>query len=233
MTHTFDPAAAAQGNGVSRRTLVKGAAWSIPVIAAAVAVPMAAASTPVQQTECITNANATFSYATGPVTPPYAIDSDSGRTEYVYLLGQSYEMTNTTTITYTGALPSKISDLSFTVGGTNWFIWSFTGTPTLTSSRGNIQVASFDEHAVATPDDRRGMTTIYPVAVGADDLVHPGDVLTLTWNFIAHGPTSPVEPGSNSGYSYTFTSLESCAGGTGFAPFAAGAPAFYQYTNPA
>lgn len=30
--------------GISRRTLVKGAAWSVPVLAAAVAVPMAAAS---------------------------------------------------------------------------------------------------------------------------------------------------------------------------------------------
>ena len=35
----------AQDNrGISRRTLVKGAAWSVPVIAAAVALPMAAAS---------------------------------------------------------------------------------------------------------------------------------------------------------------------------------------------
>lgn len=31
-------------SGVSRRTVIKGAAWSVPVIAAAVAVPMAAAS---------------------------------------------------------------------------------------------------------------------------------------------------------------------------------------------
>lgn len=31
--------------GVSRRTVVKGAAWSVPVIAAAVAMPLAAAST--------------------------------------------------------------------------------------------------------------------------------------------------------------------------------------------
>lgn len=32
------------GDGLSRRTVIKGAAWSVPVIAAAVAVPMAAAS---------------------------------------------------------------------------------------------------------------------------------------------------------------------------------------------
>lgn len=34
--------------GIDRRTLVKGAAWSVPVIAAAVATPLAAASTPEQ-----------------------------------------------------------------------------------------------------------------------------------------------------------------------------------------
>ena len=33
-----------QHNGVSRRTLVKGAAWSVPVVAAAIATPLAAAS---------------------------------------------------------------------------------------------------------------------------------------------------------------------------------------------
>ena len=33
-------------NGLSRRTMVKGAAWSVPVLATAIAVPMAAASEP-------------------------------------------------------------------------------------------------------------------------------------------------------------------------------------------
>lgn len=35
-----------RSDGLSRRTVVKGAAWSVPVVAAAVAVPLAAASTP-------------------------------------------------------------------------------------------------------------------------------------------------------------------------------------------
>ncbi|MHC9046895.1 hypothetical protein ACYX8G_20100 [Microbacterium saperdae] len=34
-----------RAHGVSRRTVVKGAAWSVPVVAAAVATPLAAAST--------------------------------------------------------------------------------------------------------------------------------------------------------------------------------------------
>ncbi len=33
-----------KNKGISRRTIVKGAAWSVPVIAAAVATPLAAAS---------------------------------------------------------------------------------------------------------------------------------------------------------------------------------------------
>ncbi|MGX1694633.1 hypothetical protein ACWIBQ_04515 [Microbacterium keratanolyticum] len=230
MTHTTDPAVPTQTQGVSRRILIKGAAWSVPIVATAIAVPMAAASTPVQ-TECVTAVNAEFAYETAPVTAPHAsmpYPSDPSRPLHQYLLGQSYEMTSTTTITYTGALPSKISDLSFDVGGTNWFIWSLAGTPTLSSTRGNMTVGTFEEHSVATPELRRGMTTIYPIAVGSDDLVHPGDVLTLTWNLTAHGPSSPMPSGS-SGYAYTFTSLTSCAGGTGFAPAASAAPVFYQY----
>lgn len=39
-----------QGSGLSRRTVVKGAAWSVPVIAAAVATPLAAASQAVDLT---------------------------------------------------------------------------------------------------------------------------------------------------------------------------------------
>lgn len=37
----------AQHSGVSRRTIVKGAAWSVPVVALAVATPLAAASGPI------------------------------------------------------------------------------------------------------------------------------------------------------------------------------------------
>ena len=46
--------------GLSRRSVVKGAAWSLPVIAAAVATPLAAAST-VNCTVAVTTATATYS----------------------------------------------------------------------------------------------------------------------------------------------------------------------------
>lgn len=38
---------------ISRRTIVKGAAWSLPVIAAAVAMPLASASTPNESGACL------------------------------------------------------------------------------------------------------------------------------------------------------------------------------------
>ena len=52
--------------GVSRRTLVKGAAWSVPVVAVAVATPLAAASTTPAATFWATGA--TVSVVSGNVT---------------------------------------------------------------------------------------------------------------------------------------------------------------------
>ncbi|WP_353115181.1 hypothetical protein [Microbacterium sp.] len=43
--------------GLSRRTIVKGAAWSVPVVAAAAAVPMASASVPIPQQNVIVSAS--------------------------------------------------------------------------------------------------------------------------------------------------------------------------------
>lgn len=51
--------AVTEQGGLSRRTVVKGAAWSVPVIAAAVATPLAAAST--LCTAAITTSTATYS----------------------------------------------------------------------------------------------------------------------------------------------------------------------------
>ncbi|MDR6865759.1 hypothetical protein J2Y69_000341 [Microbacterium resistens] len=48
MTSSQEQYESPQATGVSRRTIVKGAAWSLPVIATAVAIPMSSASTPSQ-----------------------------------------------------------------------------------------------------------------------------------------------------------------------------------------
>ncbi|MFJ2551566.1 hypothetical protein [Microbacterium sp. NPDC087591] len=57
-----------RADGFSRRTVVKGAAWSVPVIAAAVATPLAAASTPTPAAATFWATGATVSVVSGNVT---------------------------------------------------------------------------------------------------------------------------------------------------------------------
>ena len=54
--------------GVSRRTVVKGAAWSVPVVAVAVATPLAAASGPAAPAATFWATGATVSVVSGNVT---------------------------------------------------------------------------------------------------------------------------------------------------------------------
>ncbi|WDH79495.1 hypothetical protein PTQ19_03370 [Microbacterium esteraromaticum] len=196
-------------------------------MAAAVAVPQSAASA--VATGCIDMTNATFEYATSPVTTPYATTTHpSGRPLYEFLDGQTYEITSSITITYTGDLPALVDDLSFDVGGTNWFIWHLAGSPTVTSSRGNITLESFTEYSVADPSLRRGQTLIDPTFTGGDPYVQPGDVITVTWNMTAQGATGSFGS-AGSGYAYPYGALLSCNRWTPNGPDASGTPAFYQY----
>ncbi|MEV4773985.1 hypothetical protein [Microbacterium sp. LWH12-1.2] len=52
MTHFRAPAHTTSGDGINRRTVIKAAAWSMPVIAVAVATPLASAST-TTPSECV------------------------------------------------------------------------------------------------------------------------------------------------------------------------------------
>ena len=91
-----------KNSGFSRRTVVKGAAWSVPVIAAAVATPLAAAST--------------------VDVGAFALDGDCGT---LGLIGPGFELTAGpteaipagTTITITGSGIANIGVFSVT-GGT-------------------------------------------------------------------------------------------------------------------
>lgn len=200
---------------LTRRTVVKGAAWSVPIVAAAVAAPMAAAS--VVQTQCIDNSNIVLESTTTPVTPPYQTTTSAlnpGYDVYRFQVGQAYEITTTTTITYGGTLPVSIADLTFSVIGTPWIDWTLTGTPTITSTRGNIALGSAVNAAPGEVSPQRsGRTTLIPTATDASDpYVHPGDTITITWNFIAHGPSQPIG-GTGSGFAYT-QSRVTCDGAT-------------------
>lgn len=210
----------APGQALTRRTLVKGAAWSVPVIAAAVALPMAAASDVPVQTQCMDQSSVTFGITSSPVTPPYATIAnpyDPAYPLHQFKEGQSYEITVTSTITYTGALPARIDELTFLMRGTRSLDWTFSGTPTVVSTRGNITLGT----AVGQPDDvaprRTGVTEITPAPVGSDAYVHPGDVITITWNLLAHGPKDPVGV-TGSGYAYPYFLMTSCGASTPYYP---------------
>lgn len=210
MNEQHKKTAAHAGSGVHRRTVVKGAAWSIPVIAAAVAVPAHAASVPVQ-TQCMDDTNTTWGGSTTAVTQPYATTTSSqnpGYNLYQFQQGQSYEITVTTTITYNGVLPVSIAGLMFEIQGTRWIDWTLTGTPTITSTRGNITLGSATDAAPGQVAPQRTATTdLTPIATDASDpYIHPGDTITITWNLIAHGPSSPIGA-AGSGYAYPIATL--------------------------
>ncbi|REJ04934.1 hypothetical protein DY023_11805 [Microbacterium bovistercoris] len=81
--------------GVSRRTLVKGAAWAVPALAVATAAPLAAASDPTPQPPvfdvsdgCATTGNGT-GCAGGNKTPqvPFTVTNTTTDTLYLQVLG--------------------------------------------------------------------------------------------------------------------------------------------------
>ncbi|WP_167131885.1 hypothetical protein [Paramicrobacterium chengjingii] len=90
-------------NGLSRRTMVKGAAWSVPVIAVAAATPMAAAST--------TNASLAWTDSDFGLLSLQLIDGDA-------TLGAQVAITVPSEFTFTNG-PGAISDnatVTITVG---------------------------------------------------------------------------------------------------------------------
>ena len=66
---------------ISRRTVVKGAAWSVPVIAAAVAAPMAAAS---GDGNTVTNSDANYYWASESQSTWSSLDPAQGNLEVRY-----------------------------------------------------------------------------------------------------------------------------------------------------
>lgn len=73
MTHSRALAHTTSDHGINRRTVIKAAAWSMPVIAVAVATPLAAAST--TPTECVVIPVGGFQVLGGPLSSDGAIGS--------------------------------------------------------------------------------------------------------------------------------------------------------------
>lgn len=124
-----------ENSALSRRTIVKGAAWSVPVIAAAVAVPMSAASTTpgtrsvgslVESSDAVHETNTRLS---------------SARVEECFpndMFSKTFDLT--ATLTYAGSAPG------FTLRGTTiqsgvpgfWNVVSATDTVVTVTARGTV-----------------------------------------------------------------------------------------------
>lgn len=109
---------APRDNGISRRLVVKGAAWSIPVIAAATAVPMAAASAP----PC---SPVTFPIMPGDQTTapePQSVSlSTQGPDGSTYVVTISSAASTTTTVGQSGGLDGlPYTSFNLTTSGNGW-----------------------------------------------------------------------------------------------------------------
>jgi len=110
-----------QDKGISRRTIVKGAAWSVPVIAAAVATPLAAASGDIEVGAFALNGTCGVLGVVGP--------------GFTLTAGPTTPLPVGTTVTVTGTGVANIGVFSVTGGTANVNVLSGTSRQiTLTSA---------------------------------------------------------------------------------------------------
>lgn len=162
---------------IMRRTVVKGAAWSVPVLAAAVAAPLAAASTP----PCIPTEDAPLYNAELTVTAqtdPYPNVNPTGTPHYDVPLNTHVNATNTYTNTGSEPWPvgtqiwvevsNNMRDLHASIVGVSGAFASSLGTPVYTAAPGS-STGGFGTRYV--------YTTIAEVPVGGS--------VTVDWEFWA------------------------------------------------
>jgi len=198
--------------GISRRTIVKGAAWSVPVIAAAVAVPAHAASV---AATCLDIGYVSLTYKNTPIDAPLSTQPspyDSSYDLYALSEGQSYLIASEMTVHYSSLAsdPVQASTLALRIVGTNWFNWELVGTPTVESSAGPL-VATIGAENTGNPN-----RADYQLSL-SEGIIQPGGYLTLKWTYRA---LSPVEPAgtTGSGYAYTAAYVTGCNGAISAAP---------------
>ncbi|MFJ4164085.1 hypothetical protein ACIPY5_00875 [Microbacterium sp. NPDC089698] len=200
------PVRAAKGH--SRRTIVKGVAWSLPVIATAVAVPAHAASLP-QQTACATDSTVTWTYTDAPVTPPASSDPHptygAPYLQYHYPTGTQPTVTATFRVVNAGPLAAPIAGIQVRTVGTNSASWVNVGSLTVASSRGTAIVAGSvpGDPAIAAGNDT--YWTIAPAA-GTDGLLGVGEFIEFTITMTA---LTKLNGGA---YWYPTIGLETCGG---------------------
>lgn len=192
----------------SRRNLVKGLAWSVPVVAVAVATPMAVASP-----KCLSASDVSRTYSNAPVTTPaaslaIASGQNPGYLCHQFTPGSTYTVRATATFTFSGASPTLTSGLRIRIGATASIVWTATGTPTAVSSAGNVTVAAIST-PLPTPEAERTLTLAS--TSGPSGLVNPGDTITVVWEMLATAPGANWN-GTSTGFAFPFIGLVDCGG---------------------
>lgn len=102
----YESADTRASEGLPRRSLVKGAAWSIPVIAAAVATPYAAASAPCADQLAVPGAYTPLTVHTEMLgMPPYQLTTSSGLLARAFATNSTIQFRSTITYAGTQSLP--------------------------------------------------------------------------------------------------------------------------------
>lgn len=179
--------------GATRRAVVAGAAWTVPVIATAIGSPLASASTPTAEASCPADGSfgATYSAATRlQVQPstgdlvdtisPYRPNTTGTNSLLSYSTAAPVVVTVTATMVYGGAEPTSPNLLALrfgtyrTIDGPRWTV----GTPTVTASSGVVIAAGAP---VLAPDGARAERFTSTLAAEPDARISSGDVITATW----------------------------------------------------
>jgi len=195
---------------ITRRTIVKGAAWSIPVIAAATAAPMAAAS----GTACptlnyywgaavhdkwtnLTKQQTTTSSTTGTMYLTFGNDLPGGYPALAFSSAQTVTV-DVVSITYTYTLPWRVATwtsipsgwqlTSSTQSGTNWvYEFTYTNLPSSTVVTSNTAPGTT---AIPLSAAATGTIDMSTVPVGYDTNSEPFSA-SMTVTYVPHFTQSP------------------------------------------
>lgn len=208
-----------QQRGVRRRTIIKGAGWSIPVIAAAVAAPVASASSATcpalsyywgvalhddwKNLGTGPNKNKTTSSTTGTMYLTFGNDLPGGYPALSFSSSQAVTV-DVLTLTYTYTLPWRVSAWtsipagwqlsSSTQSGTNW-VYKFTYT-NLPSSTVVTSSTAPGTTAIPLSAAARGTIDMSTVPVGYDTSSEPFSG-SLAVSYVPHFTQSPYCTTSN------------------------------------
>lgn len=200
-----------------RRTVLKGAAWSVPVVAAAVMAPLAAAST-IDPVQCaadgaFTKAGKLSTTITAGNAPTNIGTGQNGELQHSSVFGDVFDITVAATFLYSGSGPLELGGLELGLNGTTSLDWEIIGSPVISSSQGGISLGGFDNNGRRSASSNPGWLG-YATVSGAEPL-ESGQSLTVQYVLRAHGPAwdfprTGVDNPDATGFAYGQVALFSC-----------------------